>query len=415
MKLIIHVMVIIYSFTFFAVAQDEELREITIIYAGTLLNVAGEKPLQEQSIIIEDGKITNIMPSYVRENSFDNAVITVIDLKNQFVMAGMMDVHLHIAEGDLDNPNANAADHALMGVKNSYKTLMAGFTTVRDLGARDDTLYKIITSIENGDIIGPRIIPGGIIIGVGSRANGRECNGVESCRKTTRDMITEGAKWIKIRSSCRGGQLCSNEEGAPIFFDDEIEAIMDVAKKYEIPVAVHSHPRDSALQVLKYGITSLEHGTFMNEEAMGIMIRDGIYYVPTVSNLEEIEAQIADPNTDPIYTAHRQKFLDRHPQTILKAYRMGVKIATGTDGDGRNIGRNYREIERFVGLGISNMDALIMTTINSAELLGFSDTLGTIEKGKIADIIGIEGNPLEEIKDIENVVFVMKEGKVYKD
>ena len=411
MKFIFYV-ILISLFSVSSFAQDEENRKITIIHAGTLLNVAGQEPLSEQSIFVEDGKITDVRASYINDADGD---VTIIDLSDKFVMSGMMDVHIHMAEGDLNVAGANAADHALMGVINSRKALLAGFTTVRDLGARDDTLYKIIDAIDSGDIIGPRILPGGIIIGVGSRANGRECNGVESCRRTTRDMIIEGAKWIKIRSSCRMSKLCSNEEGAPIFFNDEFKAITDVAKKYNIPVAVHSHPRESALQALKFGVTSIEHGTFMNEEAMDIMIRDDVYYVPTVSNLEEIEQQVSSGDYSGAALEHRIKYIERHPGVIYQAYKKGVKIATGTDGDGRNIGKNYREIERFVALGIPHNDALKMATVNSAELLGFSNSLGSIENGKIADIIAIDGNPLKDIKDIENVVFVMKDGKIYKD
>lgn len=394
----------------FAQEGEKEARGLSIIHAGTLLAVAGDTPKEKQSIIIKDGIIVAV------ENGFvNNDDANIIDMRDKFVMAGLFDAHIHMAEGDLNNPSANAADHALMGVKNSRKVLMAGFTTVRDLGARDDTLYKVIKAIEAEEIIGPRIIPGGIIIGVGSRENGRECNGVESCRKTTRDMIKEGAQWIKIRSSCRGGQLCANEDGPPIFFDEEIETIIAVADKYNIPVATHSHTRDSSLQVLKYGIESLEHGTFMNEEAMDMMIAKDVIYVPTMSNLDETEARAKNPETDPIFAEHSMKFVERHPKTLLMAYQKGVKIATGTDGDGRNAGTNYREIEYFVKSGIPIADTLKMATVNSAELLGFSNTLGTIEEGKIADIIALDGSPLEDLENIRKVSFVMKEGKVYKE
>lgn len=412
MKKLLIISAVILTSTLQVFAQDES-RNITIIQAGTLLNIAGEIPLNEHSVIIEENKIVDVIKGYV--TSYEDAEIKVIDLKDKFVMAGLMDSHIHMAEGDLNNSDANSADHALMGVINSRKVLMAGFTTVRDLGARDDTLYKIIDEIDSGEIVGPRIIAGGIIIGVGSRVNGRECNGIESCRKTTRDMIKDGAKWIKIRSSCRGGQLCANEDGAPIFFDEEIKTITEVAKKYGVPVATHSHTRDSSLQVLKYDIDSLEHGTFMNEAAMDMMIEKDVYFVPTMSNLDETEAVAINPETDPVYAEHNMKFVTTHPKTLMKAYHKGVKIATGTDGDGRNAGTNYREIEYFVKFGIPNADALKMATVNSAELLGFSETLGTIEKGKIADIIAISGNPLETIEDIENVTFVMKEGRIYKD
>ena len=390
--------------------QEQEPRKVTIIHAGTLMAVAGEDTLAEQSIIIEDGKITDIQSSYISE--VDDAEVTIVDLRDKFVMAGLMDMHVHLAM--LWGSNKNSADAALKGVSNAYKTLMIGFTTVRDLGATDDTIFKLRDAINDGDIIGPRVLAAGNIIGVGGRENGKECNGAESCRKTTRDMISAGADWIKIYSSCSGSKLCSNEDGSPMFFDDEIKAITEVAKKYGIKVAAHSHPRDSALQVLEYGVASIEHGSYINEEAMEIMIRDGVYYVPTVSVMDMLEEVLEKEEVSPELLVHNQSFYDNNPSKIFEAYRKGVKIATGTDAGVVPHGKNYREMERFVELGMTNADALKAGTINSAELIDMSDELGTIEVGKIADIIAVVGNPLEDIKDIENIVFVMKEGKVYK-
>ncbi|MDG1858439.1 MAG: amidohydrolase family protein, partial [Emcibacteraceae bacterium] len=185
-------------------------------------------------------------------------------------------------------------------------------------------------------------------------------------------------------------------------------------KKYNIPVATHSHTRDSSLQVLKYDINSLEHGTFMNEVAMDLMIEKDVIYVPTMANLDETEAVATNPETDPIYADHNMKFVTRHPKTLLKAYEKGVKIATGTDGDGRNAGTNYREIEYFVKSGIPIADVLKMATLNSAELLGLKDELGSIEVGKVADIIAMDASPLEDVKNVRNVSFVMRDGNVYK-
>lgn len=389
---------------------EQEVRNVQIIHAGTLLNIAGEEPLIERSIIVEDGKITTVIDGYVQNDGTDDAAVTIIDLSDKFVMAGMMDMHVHFASRG-DNP----AEYALNGVKNAHKTLMIGFTTVRDLGAADDTIFKLRDGIEAGELIGPRIFAAGNIIGVGGRENGKECNGPESCRKTTRDMITGGADWIKIYSSCSGGRLCSHEDGSPMFFEDEITAITEVAKKYDVKVAAHTHPRDSALQVLQYGVRSIEHGSFINEDAMETMIRNHVYFVPTVSVMDMLEEDIADPESDPIMVAHEKKFLANNPPTILEAYKKGVPIATGTDAGVVPHGKNYREVERFVELGIPNKDALKMTTVNAADLLEKSDELGTIEAGKIADIIAIDGNPLDTIEDIRNVTFVMKDGRIYKD
>lgn len=395
-----------------AVENDSEVeaRTVQIIHAGTLLSVAGNNPLSEQSIIVEGGKVAAVIDGYVDNDGTEDAIVTIIDMSDNFVMAGMMDMHVHLASRG-DNP----AEYALNGVKNAYKTLMIGFTTVRDLGAADDTIFKLRDGIEDGDLIGPRIFAAGNIIGVGGRENGKECNGPESCRRTTRDMITGGADWIKIYSSCSGSRLCSHEDGSPMFFEDEIKAITDVAKKYNVKVAAHSHPRDSALQVLEYGVRSIEHGSFINNDAMQTMIRDHVYYVPTVSVMDLLDENAVDPEGDPVMLAHEKTFLDNNPTTILEAYKKGVPIATGTDAGVVPHGKNYREVERFVELGIPNMDALKMTTVNAADLLERSDDLGTIEKGKIADIIAIDGNPLETIEDVQKVVFVMKDGKVYKD
>lgn len=413
MKKLLHLIAMFSVMLSFAYAQDgsgesEESRTVTIIHAGTLLAVAGNDPENEKSIIVEDGKIISVEDGY--QDTVDNADVTIIDMSDQFVMAGMMDMHVHLASG-----GGNSADYAIKGITNSHKTLMAGFTTVRDLGASDDTIFKLRDAINKGDIIGPRIFAAGNIIGVGGRANGKECNDVGSCRKTTRDMIKAGADWIKIYASCSGSQLCSHAGGAPMFFDDEINAITAVADKYNIKVAAHTHPTDSALQVLQYDVKSIEHGSFINEEAMEIMIRDDVYYVPTVAVMDMLEDVVEKGEVSEEMLIHDQSFLDNNPPKIFEAYKRGVKIATGTDAGVVPHGKNYREVERFVELGIPNMDALKMTTVNSADLLNKSDEIGTIEAGKIADIIAIDGNPLETIEDIRNVTFVMKEGTVYKD
>lgn len=414
-KFVKAILVILSMITITTAQENDETeeavnRDVTIIHAGTLLAVAGEETSSEQSIFIEDGKIVNVVDGYTDSDGTDDATITIIDMSDKFVMAGMMDMHVHFAMR-----GADPAERALNGVSNAYKTLMVGFTTVRDLGAADDTIFKLRDGIANGDLIGPRIFAAGNIIGVGGRENGLECNGPESCRRTTRDMISANADWIKIYSSCSGGRLCSHEDGSPMFFEDEIEAITEVANKYDVKVAAHSHPRDSALQVLRYGVRSIEHGSFINEDAMETMIRDHVYYVPTVAVMDMLEEDIADPETDPLMVEHETRFLENNPLKIFEAYQKGVPIATGTDAGVVPHGKNYREVERFVELGIPNMDALKMTTVNAADLLEKSDELGTIEAGKIADIIAIDGNPLETIEDIRNVVFVMKDGIVFKE
>ena len=389
--------------------KDKPNAKVTIIQAGTLLAIPGEGPLEKQSIFIEDGKIAEVQNGFQSGNDLEDTDVTIINLQDKFVMPGLMDVHVHLVGG-----RGNAADHAIAGVVNAKKTLDAGYTTVRDIGAPDDTIYKLRTSINKGDVIGPRIFSAGQIIGVGSRTSGKECNGQESCRRTARDNINEGADWIKIYSSCSGSKLCSHKDGAPMFFEDEIEAVFEVAKKHGVKVAAHSHPRDSALMVLNYDISSIEHGSFMNDVALKKMVEKGVFFVPTVSVHDMLERVKKEGKIPDEMIAHNDTFLEGHPDTIMRAYEMGVKLATGSDAGIVPHGKNYREIERFVDMGISKSDALMMATVNTADLLDKSDDLGTIEAGKLADIIALDGDPLHDIKDIEKVSFVMKEGKVYK-
>ncbi len=199
-----------------------------------------------------------------------------------------------------------------------------------------------------------------------------------------------------------------------MFFDDEIEAVIEVAKKYDIKVAAHSHPRDSALQVLKFGISSIEHGVFMNDKALMAMKKKGVHYVPTLAVHDLMERLKRDGKVKGRVLAHNETFLQAHPETIMKAYKRGVKIATGSDAGIVPHGKNYREIVRYVDLGITPMDALMMATVNGADLLDMSAEIGTIEAGKFADIIALSGDPLDDITNIEKVIFVMKEGRVYK-
>ena len=388
-------------------------KKITLIHAGTLLAVPGQKPLTEQTIVIDGTRIKEVHAGYVTGADLLLPYAKVIDLKDKFVLPGLMDVHVHLTM--LKGKGLGADDRALAGVINAKKTLMAGYTTVRDVGAMGDVIFKLRKKINKGDIDGPRIFAAGQIIGVGAVDGGLECNGVESCRRTTRALIAKGADWIKIYSSCSGSKFCSNKDGAPMFFEDEIEAVTEVAKKYGVKVAAHSHPRDSALFVLKYGVSSIEHGSFMNDKALKAMKKQGVYFVPTLAVHDMLEKLKREGKVKSAVLAHNAVFQELHPETIKKAYKKGVKIATGSDAGVVPHGKNYREVERLVDLGISPADALKMATVNGADLLDQSSDLGTIEAGKYADIIALSADPLQDIHNIEKVIFVMKNGRIYKD
>jgi len=395
------------------IKKQAVVKNITLIHAGKLLAVPGQAPLSQQTIVIEGTRIKDVRSGYLTGGDLRLPYAKIIDMKDKFVMPGLMDVHVHLTY--MKDKDQQADDRAFLGVINAKKTLMAGFTTVRDLGAVGDTIFKLRDKINKGDIDGPRIFAAGQIIAVGPMTSGLECNGPESCRRTTRALINKGADWIKIYASCSGSKLCSEKEGAPLFFADEIDAVTQVAKKYGIKVAAHSHPRDSALFVLKYGVSSLEHGSFMNDKALKIMRRQGVFFVPTVSVHDLLEKLKNDGKVTGQMLAHNDLFLKIHPETIKRAYKLGVKMATGSDAGIVPHGKNYRELERLVDLDITPMDALKMATVNGAELLGRTSDLGTIEAGKYADIIGLSASPLDHIQNIEKVIFVMKSGKIFKN
>ncbi len=392
--------------------KQEVVKNITLLHAGTLLAVPGQKPLLEQTIVVEGNQIKGIHPGYITAASLMMPYARVIDLKDKFVMPGLMDMHVHLTK--MMDTDIEADDMALEGVISAKKTLMAGFTTVRDIGAIGNTIFKLRDRVKQGQIDGPRIFAAGQIIRVGPQDTGLECNGPESCRRTSRELISNGADWIKIYASCSGSSLCSHQNGAPMFFEDEIEAVVAVAKKYGIKVAAHSHPRDSALFVLKYGVSSIEHGSFMNDKALKAMKKQGVYLVPTVSVHDLLENLKRDGKVKGPMLAHNDTFLKLHPGTIMNAYKRGVKIAAGSDAGIVPHGKNYRELERYVELGISTSDALMMATVNGAELLDKTQELGTVEAGKYADIIALSADPLQDIHNIEKVIFVMKNGRIYK-
>lgn len=399
----------------FVQAWDQKppvVKNVTLLHVGKLLAVPGKPPITEQTIVIEGKRIKDIQPGYITKKDLNIPYAKVIDLKDKFVMPGLIDVHVHLTM--VRGEALGADDGAFAGVINAKKTLMAGYTTVRDNGARDDTIFKLRDKIKKGEIEGPRIFAAGQIIGVGTGIYDLECHGRESCRRTTRDLINRGADWIKIYASCSGGKFCSHKDGAGMFFDDELEAVIAVAKKYDIKVAAHSHPRDSALQLLKFDISSIEHGSFLNDKAMKAMKKKDVYYVPTLAVHDFLEKLKRDGKVKGRFLAHIDTFLKFQPEIILKAYKLGVKLATGSDSGEFPHGRNYREIERLVDLGITPMDALMMATVNGADLLDMSAEIGTIEAGKFADIIALSGDPLDDITNIEKVIFVMKEGRVYK-
>ena len=404
----------------------------TILHCGKLIDVMNSKTLNNYSIITEGNKITDVREGFIKPEGTDK----VIDLKNKTVMPGLMDMHVHIESetkrgATADRFTMNPADIAFEAVKNAGTTLLAGFTTVRDLGGSGVNI-ALRNAINKGLITGPRIFTAGKTIattgGHGDPTNGYRkdlmgdpgpnegvVNGVDEARKAVRQRYKDGSDLIKITAT--GGVLSQAKDASGAqFTEEEIKAIVETAKDYGFKVAAHAHGAEGMKRAIRAGVTSIEHGTFMDDEAIELFKKYGTWYVPTII----AGKSTADSAKIPGYYSEivTPKALAVGPKiqaTFTKAYKAGVKIAFGTDAAVYKHGKNYIEFQYMVEGGMPAMETIRCATIHAAELLGVTDRLGTIEKGKIADIIAVEGDPLTEIQAMGRVKFVMKEGLVYKN
>ncbi|HLG38626.1 MAG TPA: amidohydrolase family protein [Chitinophagaceae bacterium] len=403
----------------------------TYIWCGTLIDGIADEPKKNMTIIVEKNKITAI------ENGYSKAGINdkTIDLKTKTVTPGWMDMHVHLEEET--NPNRylqeftfNPADYAFQSVRYSEITLMAGFTSVRDLGGTGVNI-SLRNAITKGLIKGPRIYTAGKAIGTtGGHAdptNGYRAdlmgdpgpaqavaNGVDECRKAVRQRYKEGSDLIKITAT--GGVLSVAKSGSnPQFTEEEVKAIVETAKDYGFTVAAHAHGAEGMKRAIRAGVASIEHGTLMDDETIELFKKYGTWYVPTITAGQSVADSAKKPGYYPDMVA--KKATEIGPQlknTFAKAYKAGVKIAFGTDAGVFKHGQNWKEFGYMTDAGMPPMRAIKAATINAAELLGMKDQLGSIETGKLADIVAVDGDPLTDSKVFGKVVFVMKDGVVYK-
>jgi imidazolonepropionase-like amidohydrolase len=402
----------------------------TFIQCGSLIDGKSSLLQKEMTIVIESNKIIDVRKGYQSGTPKDK----LIDLRNQTVMPGFIDSHVHLSSETSKNQymeefTLNDDDYALKAVKFCERTLMAGFTTVRDLGGH--VAISLRNAISQGDIIGPRILAAGKSIattgGHADPSNGYSraiigdpeakdgvVNSPEEGRKAVRQRYKEGSDVIKITAT--GGVLSNAKDGAGAqFTEDEIEAIVSTAKDYGYRVAAHAHGAEGMKRAIRAGVSSIEHGTFMDDEVIGLMKQYGTYYVPTITAGKSVADSAKIPGYYPPLVV--PKAIATGPKiqsTFAKAYKEGVKIAFGTDAGVFAHGKNYKEFEYMTEVGMPAMEAIKSATMNAADLLGISDRLGSIEKGKIADIIAVNGDPLKDIKVLSLMSFVMKEGVVYK-
>jgi imidazolonepropionase-like amidohydrolase len=403
-----------------------------IIHAGQLIVGEDQKTNNQVSIVVENGLIKQLISGYINRDGFD-----VIDLKNATVMPGLMDMHTHLS-GEFNKTSygekftMSEADWAIRSTVFAKRTLMAGFTTVRDLGElKRGVVRSLRDAINKGIAVGPRIFNAGKSIGTtGGHVDPTNgvihslmgdpgplegvINGKDDAIKAIRQRYKEGADVIKL--AVTGGVLSLAKSGDnPQFTDEELAAIMQAAKDYGFVVAVHAHGDEGMQRAVKAGVDSVEHGTFMSTKTMRLMKKFNTFYVPTITAGDWVGQKAKEPGYYPDIVV--PKALAVGPQiikTFAKAYQKGVKIAFGTDAGVFPHGLNAREFELMVDAGMKPIEAIESATINAAKLLRIDQELGSIAIGKKADIIAVNGNPLEDISLMKSVSFVMKGGLIYK-
>lgn len=402
----------------------------TFIQCGRLIDGKSSSVQTEMTIVVESNKIIDVRKGYQSGTATDK----IINMRNQTVMPGFIDSHVHLSGETSKNQymeefTLNDEDYALKAVKYSERTLMAGFTTVRDLGGL--VAVSLRNAINAGDIKGPRILAAGKSIattgGHADPTNGYSraiigdpeakdgvVNSPEEARKAVRQRYKESSDVIKITAT--GGVLSNAKDGAGAqFTEDEIKAVVSTAKDYGYRVAAHAHGAEGMKRAIRAGVSSIEHGTFMDDEVIALMKENGTYYVPTITAGKSVADSAKIPGYYPPLVV--PKAIATGPKiqsTFAKAYKAGVKIAFGTDAGVFAHGKNYKEFEYMVEAGMPAMEAIKSATMNAADLLGIADRIGSIEKGKSADIIAVTGDPLKDIKVLSSMNFVMKEGVVYK-
>lgn len=405
----------------------------TLIYAGKAFTGKTQTLEESVTIIVKDNKIIDLKQGFVPPSDED----LVVDLKHATVLPGLMDMHVHLSmqhggpQTYLKRFTNNEADYALTAAHYAKKTLMAGFTTVRNLGDGYNETVALRNAINKDLVPGPRIYTAAKSIattgGHADPSNGVAkafnmhpgptdgvVNGIAEARQAVRQRYKDGADLIKITAT--GGVLSVAKSGQnPQFMDDELTAIVDTAKDYGMTVAVHAHGKEGMERAIKAGVTSIEHGTFMDKSTMRLMRKHGTYYVPTImaGNFVAEKAKI-DGYFPELVRPKAAAIGPLIQQTFAKAYEEDVKIAFGTDSGVSAHGDNALEFSLMVEAGMPEAEALLSATVATADLLGVSDILGTLEKGKLADIIAVDGNPLDNIDVMKRVVFVMKDGRVYK-
>ncbi len=403
----------------------------TFLHVGNLLDTNNGEINKAVTIKIAGNKISEITKGYATPKKDDE----VVDLKQSYVLPGFMDMHVHLAQEYVPKAERQSKIEpeyrALFAANAATKTLMAGFTSVRNLGDGGMETISLREAIKQGLAIGPRIFTSGKTIattgGHGDPTNGMPkdnyapptpeegvIDSPEEAIKAVRQRYKDGTDGIKITAT--GGVLSVAKSGEnPQFTDAELVAIVTTANDYGLWTAAHAHGKEGMKRAVIAGINSIEHGTYMDQEVMDLMKARGTYYVPTIMAGNWVAEKAKIPNFFPALVKPKaEKIGPQIQSTFAKAYKAGVKIAFGTDSGVSAHGDNWQEFILMTNAGMSNKDALKSATIETAKLLKVEDKLGQIKPGMLADIIAVQKNPIEDISTVDNVTFVMKDGVIYK-
>jgi imidazolonepropionase-like amidohydrolase len=410
-----------------------EIVVTTYVHAGTLLAIPGQEPLSKYTVAIDAGRVTSVTAGFTAPKSDD----TLIDLSDHFVLPGLIDCHVHLTgqfglRHKLELVEESPTAIALHAAQNARVTLEAGFTTVRDLGeigGAADAIFSLRNAVAKGYVAGPRIFAAGSIISP-TGGHGITCgyrddinllfdptgrgDGIDGCRYAVRKQVSRGADFIKFVAT--GGVLTDTATGTgQQFFEDEYEAIVATAHMLGRKTTAHAHGADGMKAALKAGVDGIEHGTFMDDEVIETMKRRGVFYVPTT--LAGVTVAEYATTQDFMPPAIREKALEVGPKiidTLRHGHAAGLRVAFGTDTAVSPHGQNAREFALMAQAGMGPMECIVAATRTASEHIGHARNLGSIEPGKAADIIATAASPLGNIRELENVGFVMRDGHVYK-
>jgi len=396
-----------------------------VIRAGRVLDVKTGKTLTNQTIVIQGDRIASI-----GADAQVPAGATVINLPNATVLPGLIDAHTHITF----NPNfgyswlaISVPREALIGAKNARLTLEAGFTTVRNVGAKGYADVALRDAINAGDVPGPRMLVSGPALSI----TGGHCDnnllpfdyhatsdgvadGVEAVQHRTREIIKYGADLIKVCAT--GGVLSKGDNPQHSQYTlEEMKAIVADAHRLGRKVAAHAHGAQGILWASEAGVDSIEHGSYIDDAAIAEMKKNGTYLVPTLYLMDWFFENAERIGTPPDLIAKGKEVMPAARKNVARAFAAGVKVGFGTDAAVYPHGLNAHEFAVMVKLGLTPLQAIQAATINDADLLGWSDKVGTIEPGKFADIVAVDGDPLQDVTTLERVKFVMKGGEVVKN